>query len=492
MNAEVANVRNEIVRKFCRTILWIDDGINLQEGLMVRKPVDSPLFWEKLKEFSEAGLLCHLQGFPLVEDIEGDDPFSSEVGKEVEKCAKLALQADIVIVDWMLGSVDSSKYAQEIVRNLLGDTQGFRFVVILSQKPPERGFPDKLDSTFAKIAGDAELWKNKTGQVLLSLRKDAFANTSLFDCICKALQKAYPDYLHLAALEIAGRIKDYAPSWLSAIPSGSDLGILFDRGNKMGSSATKETWRRDIQDCVVSNLLEDLSTVLSRESFCSLREDVLLPSNHPDGNPTDVLVAGDSGVNGTLNFAKGCLKDVSPAKVSANQYKALSNARKDPAISEVVKGVETYAEFCEKISNGGEAVSRLCTGAVYEGLVGDATTIAVCITGACDCERAQSLLFLKGVRLPESDSIPDYDQIGREKGGKTILRFAGKTYIFRAVADSLVPKQRADLDTKKPKGVFRHDIVNRLVGRYINYIRRIGVNQPEVARWVREEGDADE
>ena len=53
-------------------------------------------------------------------------------------------------------------------------------------------------------------------------------------------------------------------------------------------------------------------------------------------------------------------------------------------------------------------------------------------------------------------------------------------------------KQRADLDTKKPKGVYRHDIVNRLVGRYINYIRRVGVNQPEVARWVREEGDANE
>ena len=43
MDAEVLKVRNDIVRKFCHTILWIDDGINLQEGLKVRKPVDSPL-----------------------------------------------------------------------------------------------------------------------------------------------------------------------------------------------------------------------------------------------------------------------------------------------------------------------------------------------------------------------------------------------------------------------------------------------------------------
>ena len=492
MDAEVLKVRNDIVRKFCHTILWIDDGINLQEGLKVRKPVDSPLFGEKLKEFSEAGLLCHLQGFPQVEDSEGDDPFSPEVGNEIEKCAKLALQSDIVIVDWMLGSVDSSKYAQEIVNRLLGDAQGFRFIVILSQKPPERGFPNVLNSTFEPIVGENGLWKNKTGQFLLSLRKDDFASTSLFDCICKALQKAYPDYLHLAALEIAGRMKNYAPRWLSAIPSGSDFGILLDRGNKIAMPATKETWRKDIQDCVVSNLLEDLSTALSCESFDSLREDVLLPSNHPDGNPTDVLVAGNSDAKGTLNYAKGCLKDDAPVKISVNQYKALSDARKDPAISKVVKGVEAYAEFCEKISNCEDSLSRLCTGAVYEGLEGDATVIFVCITGACDCERAQSLLFLKGESLPESDSIPDYDQIGREKGGKTILRFAGKSYIFRAIADSLVPKKRSDLGAKKPKGVFRCDIVNRLVGRYINYIRRIGVNQPEVVRWVRKEGGDDE
>ena len=488
MTDVVDAIRKDIVRKFCRTVLWIDDEIFLDKGLD-QCPL---LFKAKFEEFSSAGLLCHLMGFPAV--VSGPDPYSDPpaLGKALESCENLARQADIVIVDWELGQRNSSEYAKRIIHTLTNAERGFRFIVILSQKQPEKGFPAILDSSFTSVAEEQNLWKNATGQFLLSLRKDDFASTSLFDCICKALQKAYPDYLHMAALEMAGRMKDYAPCWLSAIPFGSDLGLLLDRGNKMAMPATKETWRTDIQDCVVSNLLEDLGAALARESFESLREDVLLPSNHPKGDPADVLVASDPGAKGVLNYAKSCLKDDSPVKISAKQYKALSKARKDPSISKVVKGVETYAEFCEKISNGEEPFSRLCTGAVYEGLEGDANTIFVCITGACDCERAPSLLFLKGESLPESDSIPDYDQIGREKGGKTILRFAGKSYIFRATADSLVSKNRADLDAKKPKGVFRHDIVNRLVGRFINYIRRIGVNQPEVARWVREEGDADE
>lgn len=488
MDERVKAMRTEIIHKFCRTVLWIDDEIDLQKGLGDAKP----LFRAKFDEFTNAGLLCHLKEFPPAG--EGADAYvkNEVVVKAIDDSVRLAHQADIVIIDWELGDGTTSVHAQKILKGILGPKEGFRFIVVLSKKDLANTAFALVDDSFKSFGDEGDLLANKTGQFLLNLKKSEFASMPLFEYICSSLQKAYPDYLHLAALEIAGRMKNYAPRWLSAIPSGSDFGILLDRGNKIAMPATKETWRKDIQDCVVSNLLEDLSTALSCESFDSLREDVLLPSNHPDGNPTDVLVAGNSDAKGTLNYAKGCLKDDAPVKISVHQYKALSNARKDPAISKVVKGVETYAEFCEKISNCEDLISRLCTGAVYEGLEGDATAIFVCITGACDCERAQSLLFLKGESLPESDSIPDYDQVGREKGGKTILRFAGKSYVFRATADSLVPKKRSDLGTKKPKGVFRCDIVNRLVGRYINYIRRIGVNQPEVARWVREEGGSDE
>lgn len=490
MDVEVSKVRNEIVRKFCRTILWIDDGINLQEGLKVRRPVDSLLFGEKLKEFSEAGLLCHLQGFPQVEDSEGDDPFSPEVGNEVEKCAKLALQSDIVIVDWMLGSVDSSKYAQEIVNRLLGDAQGFRFIVILSQKPPERGFPNVLNSTFEPIVGENGLWKNKTGQFLLSLRKDDFANTSLFDCICKALQKAYPDYLHLTALEIAGRIKELSPNWFSSIPSDSDYGLLIDRANKMATKATAETWQKDIQDCVVSNLLEDLTSIILGNSLKSLREDVLCPSNNLDGEIASSVAFEDVSLT---NAVKGCLKDVGPTRLTKGPYQQLRGNSQSPVAKKIIRGVESFTEFCEAQSAILHSSPKIMPGAIYSGLDGNSGNILVCIAAACDCERAkaQKLLCLRGEPLLDKTEngkfVSCYDQIGMVSGGRMVLRFNGKSYVFRFVTESLVLKPKAELADKIPQGVFRRDIVNRLASRYLNYVRRVGVNQPELSRSLRKE-----
>ncbi|MBQ9343661.1 MAG: hypothetical protein IJT88_00415 [Kiritimatiellae bacterium] len=490
MDAEVLKTRNEIVRKFCRTIVWIDDGINLQEGLTVRKPQDSPLFLEKLKEFSAAGLLCHLQGFPQVEDSEEDDPFSSEVGNEVEKCAKLALQSDIVIVDWMLGSVDSSKYAQEIVKRLLGDKQGFRFIVILSQKPPERGFPGILDSTFASIAGVDGLWKNKTGQFLLSLRKDDFANTSLFDCICKALQRVYPDYLHLAALEIAGRIKELTPNWFSAIPSDSDYGLLIDRANKMATKATAETWQKDIQDCVVSNLLEDLTSIILGDSLKSLREDVLRPSNNLEGEIAGSVAFEDVSLT---NAVKGCLKDVEPTRLTKGPYQQLRVSSQSPVAKKIIRGVESFTEFCETQSAILHSGPKIMPGAIYSELDGDDGNILVCIAAACDCERgkAKKLLCLRGMPLLDKTEngrfVSCYDQIGMVAGGRMVLRFSGKSYVFRFETESLVLKPKAELVDKIPQGAFRRDIVNRLASRYLNYVRRVGVNQPELSRNLRKE-----
>lgn len=488
MDVEVSKVRNEIVRKFCRTILWIDDGINLQEGLKVRRPVDSPLFGEKLKEFSEAGLLCHLQGFPQVEDGEEDDPFSPEVGNAVEKCAKLALQSDIVIVDWMLGSVDSSKYAQEIVNRLLGDQHGFRFIVILSQRPPDRGFPNVLNSTFEPIMGVNGLWKNKTGQFLLSLRKDDFASTSLFDCICKALQKAYPDYLHLTSLEIAGRMKEYVPHWLSAIPLDADYGLLIDRGNKMASETQKGAWQKDLQDCVVSNLLEDLTAAVLRMPLKSLREDVLLPSN----NPCESLVESASFDDVNLsNAIKGCLRDVDPTRITKDPYQKLRSNSQHPIARKIIRGVESFTEFCETQSAILQARQKVAPGSIYLGLDGDNSNIVVCIAAACDCERAKMLLCLRGEPLLDKTEngklVSSYDQIGKVAGGRMVLRFKGNSYVFRFVAESIILKSRVELEDKIPQGAFRGDIVNRLASRYLNYIRRVGVNQPALSMNLRKE-----
>lgn len=51
MDEEVKKLRDQIIRKFCRTVLWVDDEIDLQKGLGSAKP----LFRAKFDEFTDAG-----------------------------------------------------------------------------------------------------------------------------------------------------------------------------------------------------------------------------------------------------------------------------------------------------------------------------------------------------------------------------------------------------------------------------------------------------
>lgn len=490
MNEDVKTIRNNIVRKFCRTVLWIDDDIHLDQGLSQNG--NSTLFQNKFDEFTKSGLLCHMMGFPATRL--GSDPYASDAEVEVvlNSCKALALQSDIVIVDWMLGTTDSSEYAEKIVKHIVGKDNGFRFIVVLSQKTPDDSEFTKIDSSFK--CDDANiLWKNESGQFLLSLRKDEFREANLFEKLCSTLLNAYPDYLHLAAVEIAGRIKELTPQWLSALPSNTDTGILTERANLMLTSGTKETWQDDIRECIVANLLEDLTTIVLDKPLNALEKKVLCPSNAvlaPLSKLPENSAPAD--VNGLLAPIKQCLVDEPRGKLTPKQFKQLSLHRNVLSISNLVKEIEAYTEFCEMKSIHG---SNICPGMVYSNLFTGSQDIAVCISAACDCIRADSLLFLRGECLSsvkEDIYTPDYDQLGSEPRGKTTLRFQGRAYIFRHKANSLTTKLRTDLVSLKPIGTFRSDVLNRLVSRFMSHLRRVGVNQPSLSRNLRQEGHSDE
>ena len=489
MTEDAKKIRINIIKKFCRTILWIDDDIHLDKGLAFDGT--DILFKNKYDEFTKSSLLCHMMGFPEIRP--GSDPYasSSEVDEALRSSVSLALQSDIVIVDWMLGTTDSSDYAKKIVKTVVGKDKGFRFIVVLSNKAPEDSEFCQIDSSFK--CNSANLWENTSGQFLLSLRKDEFRVADLFEALCNALLNVYPDYLHLAAVEIAGRIKDLVPQWFSALPSKTDMGILTERANLMCMSNTKETWRNDIQECVVTNLLEDLTTIILDKPLDALGEKILCPSNVASGCLSDLSGTSVSAdVKSVLNQVKPCFEDEPSSNLKPNQYKQLSKHRDILSISNFLKEIEAYTEFCETKSING---SNICPGVVYSGIFSGSDDIAVCISAACDCVRADSLLFLRGTRMKsvEASDIPDYDQLGREPGGKTVLRFQGQAYIFRHEANSLTAKSRVELVSPiKSIGTFRSDILNRLVSRFMSHLRRVGVNQPSLSRKLRKEVSSDE
>ena len=488
MNEEVKTIRNNIVRKFCRTVLWIDDEIHLDQGLA---PKGTPtLFQSKFDEFTRSGLLCHMMGFPEIRP--GSDPFvpQSNVDEVLGACVSLALQSDVVIVDWMLGTTDSSEYAENIVKHIVGKDKGFRFIVVLSKGEPADFAFKGLDSSF-ECDGSDGLWKNESGQFLLSLRKDGFKDKDLFDNICQALSTAYPDYLHLAALEIAGRIKDITPRWLSNIPLGADIGVLVERGNTFRA---EKSWNDEIQECIATNLLEDLSCAVRVKKFSTLNAESLKPSNSTYYEKLTAFNPSDHDLKPAIDALKECVKDDSPEPLTKRNYEIVSNGRGNSDVMPFVEGIEAFAEFCEIRSSRDWKGYGPCPGAAYKGLVDQSSAIAVCITSGCDCLRADTLLFLIGEPMPSKNSsgatIPNYKEL-RNKKRKTVLRINGVSYVFKSSADSVLTKSRSEIEKLQVQAIVRQDALNRLIDRYMSHTQRYGVNQPDIVRELRGEGGLD-
>lgn len=498
MTQEVAKTRAEIVRKFCRTVLWIDDDIHLHDGENSGVDPLPKLFRDKLVEFEGNGLLCHLKEFPhVLAEKKKDHYATAEAAAEaIKSCVTLARQADVVIVDWKLGDVDSSQHAQKIISQLLGPDKGFRVIVVLSQDAPADLAFKGLDESFKVMTEDGSRWQNGSGQFLFSLRKGQFKDHNLFDFISEALLDAYPDYLHLAAMEMAGRIKELTPRWFSSLPKNVDAGMLIERSALLWSPKTKGHWREDLQECVLSNLVEDLQTIVMSTPSKALSEDVLRPSNTAGENWEERMSSEDVTVNNRLQFVRDCIKDTPSARLSSSQYKQVSDARNDARTAEIVASIEAYTEFCEMVSCDKELIPKVCPGVVYSGLSEGSNDIAVCISAGCDCARPSSLLFLKGCRLVEKVvgelKVPDYGKL-KDCGSKTVLRFDKNVYIFYHDASSIFTRKCEELrDPARVVGLFRRDIVNRLASRYMAHIRRVGVNQPTVSRMLRDEVDDDE
>ena len=484
MDGQVKTLRDEIVRKFCRTVLWIDDEIDLDNGL--KHPGTDTLFRNKFDEFTKSNLLCHLMGFPPARADDDDDGFVGNVQNHVKMCKALALQADIVIVDWMLGGEDSCEFAKDIISTLLDKNKGFRFILILSQAELGESDFKQLDDTFVPIR--ELLWRNNKGQFLLSLKKEEFKNVNLFDEVRSAILASYPDYLHLAALEIAGRIKELSPCWLSSIPTNADVGLLIERGNTFNDVL----WRDNLQKCVASNLLEDLRAIISVEKLDSFQEDALKFSN----NHSFEIPDKEEDIRCAICGLKTCIRDDNPVPLSPKDFKKLLKMRTDPDVEKLVTGVESFTEFCE-VQSVPKSACLLKPGAVYSGLSSCDTDIAVCISGECDCLRSTSLLFILGNCLVDSNSEDAkswYEVLDDKKikGGKTILRFGGQAYLFQSSPSSLIVKNKSEVSSLSPLGMLRGDIVNRLATRFMTHIRRVGVNQPYISQGLRGEKGLDE
>ncbi|MDD4060282.1 MAG: response regulator receiver domain [Kiritimatiellae bacterium] len=498
------DLRKTIARKFCKTVLWIDDQIvsltdvNVNDAIkclsnakhkktragIIKKIEDGRYFQNGVESFAKAGVICQLFGFPQL-DPAGQDPYSDPI--PLSQCKLLAKQSDVLIVDWYLGSSSDAGNAKAMVSDLLSPESGTRFIFVLSQKPIEADkqvaneWSDKLHR-----ADGSNWYSTGDGQFVCVLAKAEFQAdpAQLVDRVFDCLANTYPDYLHWAALEISGRINQTTPRWIAELPKGTDLGMLLEKRYE------------DVGETVFQNLLEDLHHHLDYAKG-SLLPHGLDPVRWPGHTEHQAKVAklladiADADVRSLLEGFISLDTTVKPHSANPrcskkNVYNAslpdlLKRLREHKAscVQECVKQLDAFGQFCETVSRRDfDGVRR---GAVYPDTK---DAILVCISQACDCLRKSRLIFVRGEKQGSPRSLSD---------GETGVLFDGHTYLFKAGAESLrtLPITRKNdirnLDGQSPIGCLRKDITDRLTTRFLRYAMRVGVNQPLLMRKYRDE-----
>jgi len=467
------DLRQKIAKEYCRSVLWLDDEIR-PDATSTQREMYLNFFVRVGDEFSKKHVLCQLRGFPQI--LETNDPYADN--SAITDCTELAKKTDILILDWHLGEsspVHSKKILSELIKG-----GGNRFVVILSKEPQlKHQFEREFNDVF-QLEGD--WYRHKNGPFVLLLQKTSFeevgSGTALIDKIYEQLAHTYPDYLHWAAIEIAGRIKTLTHSWLSRLPTNTDIAILAERRHST----------ENIEEAILENLLDDLKETVTLDAVSSLNPDHLTPAQwlrRDECNATleqDLATIPDSNHKATARTLHPLTAAEALKRDDQKTYtRVLEKHGNLSSIMELKRSVEALGEFSEVVSVPRTDGNVLRPGSVLLPEANDTAKILVCISQGCDCLRATKLLFLQGADASGTSG----------ESGETFLQFNGKRYIFRPKAESLCSFQpgsnRTTVSGWKQIGLLRQSVLARLLSRYWAYSTRVGINQPRLMRDSRRE-----
>lgn len=499
---QLEDLRKTIVRQFCRTVLWIDDQIvsltdaNVRDAIkclsdsrhkktrlgISKKIEDGQYFQNGVESFAKVGVICQLFNFPQI-NPSGLDPYSDS--EPLAQCKQLAKQADALIVDWYLGDSNDAGNAKAIVADLLKEP-GTRFVFVLSQKAKDADhqIATEWSETLVKCP-DSTWYSSKGGKFICVLDKDNFKRdpAQLVDKVFDCLAQSYPDYLHWAALEISGRIKESTPRWLSALPAGTDLGILAER---------KYDPESDTRHAIFENLMEDLKSAVDCSSIGIVSRDVLDNEEHPLNSQYKAMAQSLDVITdkGQQDAAKrlfpfsGCDKS---KKVKDDTIKIASLISSNEIIKKFIYGINAFDGFCESVSTSSLQTNSVKRGAVYH--ENETAHIWICIAQSCDCLRADNLLFVKAVT---NSSLATEGQPRQSKPGDTFIQFKGDEYVISAsILESLrtyaVTPERQILGMA-PVGFVRESILSRIAARYWDMPLALELINPPCS-WAKRKGE---
>lgn len=484
-------LRKHIVKRYCKSAIWIDNEILDDQSIdytnesILRKHFS--FFSRIAREFQEEGVSCSLKSFP--EFQQGDDPYAEDKDQALNACKELALASDIILIDWILGLPDSPDYCIEIVEQVI-QSEGNRFIVILSQADDvEETFKTKFPTFSTNAHG---WWSNDKGAFITVQNKINFkeqsvdsSSTKLLDKIFVLMTEVYKDYLHWTALEMAAKIKEITPKWISSLPVGTDLGVLAEHIHS--TESVKET--------IFENLMDDLHFSLDSNHLSCLEDQNLNADKWLEKNQfIHEIEQGYKNIQNSSEMDKlksrvqklipCCVKNIETVSIKA-KTKALKELREYSEnhsihpIKRFLNESDRFVEFCETVSTPSSHDFSLKRGSIFvDKSNGDMQSILICISQSCDCVRAEKLMFLEGRKV---DKINDQKINLYIRFNKSLFEFSYGPQTLKVENIEGEPLCR-QLPNKKCIGYLRRDVVDRLAGKYWSYITRVGVNIPTLER----------
>lgn len=479
-------LKRNIIQRYCRSAIWIDDEIlddQISDGTYIGQERYFNFFVRVAREFQEKGVLCSLKSFPQI-GIDDDD--NEESAQALEICKKLALNAEIIIIDWMLGAAESPDHCVSILEHVI-ESAGNRFIIVLSK---EEGVMETFDKRFTEFSSCGQGWRSNNKGIFVSIQNkgdfegrngDTSIPKKLLDEIFKLMTDTYKDYLHWAALEIAANIKEITPQWLAFLPEKTDLGLLAEHIHS--TESVKET--------VFENLMDDLRVSLDPDNFSSLSDEYLDVNKWPEKDSFINLIKKDiekaeseEGLRSKVERLIPCCITTTKSNKLRDDIKKLKNHMKGQdmvAIKRFLIESELFSEFCEKVSLPASSCKILKRGSIFaEDSSEDPSKIWICISQSCDCVRSSKLMFLEGQKV---DTV-------NEGTSNLYTRFNGSLFEFPCDPKTLTIENVEEKDLRYLKGkrcfgYLRRDIVDRLAAKYWAHITRVGINIPILERSLR-------
>lgn len=476
-------IRREVMMKFLRTLVWIDDEIRPDKTDKTGDPFRF-FFYPTAQNFQKHKLLVHLHPYDADTSSDGDNTFDAD-SESFDSAVTLAKKADVIILDWHLG-LDRPKNSIQLLKRL-NDESAIRYIIVLSKFAQKFEEEMKADNMLVDSGGSTELhrfkkigdaWANSQGTHIIVMTKPALEaysaadfSGSVIEAIYSLMSKGTPDYLHWAAIEIAAKLRHSIPGWVQAIPRETDAAVLSELISENTEART----------FIPEHLLEDLSHLAKLHSLDTLHSENCKPEDSSNRPPTGDCNSCEQEPEAHNSFIR---LSSSIVEISEATIKKMRESKDRGGCSEFIQSQERLAQFCESISRHGESTPSF--GAIYEQSkkadVNEKPKIWICISQECDCLRGCNLLFLKGKASNPGPSSP----------GATKLLFQGREYEFTARAEDIksykVDSQRSIKELKKI-GQLRDATARRILSRFWNQLSRSAVNLPTFARIERAENN---